>query len=122
MAKTRKSKNIKNKTLKQNISIGLKPFEQEFSKKIENVKTVKTSAFVKELLSKFSPSSIKPTNDYYNYINYLWLKNIKLTNEQKYITQIDNFRLTQDKVYNELYTIITDYIKLKNRFSVLKIF
>jgi hypothetical protein len=63
------------------------------------------------LLDDFSPTNIKPTNDYYNFINFQWLKQIKLTEQQKYLTQIDDFRLTQDKVYGQLNEIIVNYIK-----------
>ena len=70
--------------------------------------------FVKQLLSKFAPHSIKPENDFYDYINYQWLKNVSLEDQQKYIVQIDDFRLAQDKVYHELDTIILDYIKNHN--------
>ena len=74
----------------------------------------KKKAFVKQLLSKFAPHSIKPENDFYDYINYQWLKNVSLESQQKYITQIDNFRLTQHQVYEELNGIILDYIKNNN--------
>jgi len=39
------------------------------------------------------------------------IKNISLKKQQKYITQIDDFRLTQDRVYKDLNIIILDYIK-----------
>ena len=125
---TRTKKNvIKKNTTKKNITkqylalcpIGLKPFEQKFSKTFSK-KNLKTSnqeqvkQFVKELLTKFAPHSIKPENDFYDYINYNWLKNITLEERQKYIVEIDDFRLTQDKVYGELNKIILDYIKTHN--------
>jgi hypothetical protein len=62
-------------------------------------------------LSKFSPNSIKPKNDFYDYINYQWLKNVSLEQQQKYIVQIDDFRLAQDTVYRQLNEIILEYIK-----------
>jgi putative endopeptidase len=99
--------------------IGLKPFEYEFSKKITPNQLRLSSSkskqnFVKQLLSKFAPNSIKPENDFYDFINYQWLKNVSLEEQQKYIVQIDNFRLAQDKVYHELDKIIIDYIKSHN--------
>lgn len=123
MVKTRKNKSKKNISKKHNKStelcpIGLKPFEEEFSKKMmKNNQLKKTSSerkktFVKQLLSKFAPNSIKPENNFYDYINYQWLKNVTLENQQKYITQIDNFRLTQHQVYEELNEIILNYIKI----------
>ena len=52
-----------------------------------------------------------PVNDFYSYINDRWIKTFKLDERQKYITQIDNFRLTQDKIYRELIVLVENYIK-----------
>jgi putative endopeptidase len=125
MTKTKKTitrKNVTKKNLKQNLElcpIGLKPFEENFSKTLSKGHLKKSSDlhkkhFVKQLLSKFAPNSIKPENNFYDYINYNWLKEVTLDEQQKYIVQIDDFRLTQDKVYRELNTIILDYIKSHN--------
>lgn len=121
MTKTlRKNNNTNNKTKKM-CPISLKPFEKTFSleltkkeKSVRNIETFKKKEFGRELLSRFAPSSIKPNNDFYDYINYLWLKNVSLEKQQKYIVQIDDFRLAQDKVYGELNTIILDYFKHNN--------
>lgn len=110
--------NSNNRTKKM-CPIGLKPFEAKYSiqlakkekKSLRNIETSKKVEFAKELLSRFAPSSIKPNNDFYDYINYLWLKNVSLEKQQKYIVQVDNFRLAQDKVYKELHDIIVDYFK-----------
>jgi putative endopeptidase len=122
MVKTQKKgvkKNVTKKNKNIDCPIGLKPFEEEFNKKINKLQLKKTSierkkAFVKQLLSKFAPHSIKPENDFYDYINFQWLKNVSLESQQKYITQIDDFRLTQHQVYEELNGIILDYIKNNN--------
>jgi len=122
MARTNKSKNNKMNVTKKNVKmcpIGLKPFEEEFSKKnsgpqLKKSSSEKKKAFVKQLLSKFAPNSIKPENSFYDYINYQWLKNVSLESQQKYITQIDDFRLTQHQVYEDLNGIILDYIKNNN--------
>jgi predicted metalloendopeptidase len=123
MVKTQ-NKRVKKSLTKKNTKmlicpIGLKPFEDEFNKKIPKLQLKKTSierkkAFVKQLLSKFAPHSIKPEDDFYDYINFQWLKNVSLESQQKYITQIDDFRLTQHQVYEELNGIILDYIKHNN--------
>jgi hypothetical protein len=112
---TRKNK-VTQKIKKNHCSISLKPFEENFSKtisskqlKISNKK--KKKEIVKELLTKFAPYSIKPNNDFYDYINYQWLKNVSLKKQQEYIVQIDDFRLAQDKVYHELDELILQYIK-----------
>jgi len=118
-------KNLKKNFTKKNkksldlCPIGLKPFEKNLTKKWDKrhlkVTSIKAKKeFVKELLSKFAPNSIKPQNNYYDYINYQWLKNVSLDKQQKYIVQIDDFRLTQDKVYHELNDIILDYVKKNN--------
>ena len=108
MTKTAKhKKNQNNKTKK--CPIGLKPFEANFSKilkakesqKLTSIETYKKHEFAKELLSRFAPSSIKANDNFYDYINYLWLKNVSLEKQQKYIVQIDDFRLAQDKVYQQ---------------------
>ena len=116
MTKTVKHKNSNNKTKK--CPIGLKPFMDNYISKNKYLLTKSNNEieqqFIKELLSKFAPHSIKPTDDFYDYINYQWLKNITLEEQQKYIVQIDDFRLAQDKVYHELDGIILDYIKNNN--------
>jgi predicted metalloendopeptidase len=127
MSKTKKNRNKNtnkrskhNKTRKNSkCPIGLKPFEEKFSLtlpkghlKVSSNK--KNKIFVKQLLSKFAPNSIKPENNFYDYINYQWLKNVSLEEQQKYIVQVDDFRLTQDKVYTQLNDIILEYIKTHN--------
>jgi predicted metalloendopeptidase len=111
--------NNKTKKTKYNCPIALKPFEKDYSKNMSKKQFQKTIAdtkkeFVKELLSTFAPSSIKPENDFYDYINYQWINKITLEKQQKYIVQIDPFRLAQDKVYNQLSDIILDYVKKNN--------
>ena len=126
MPKTYKKKYVKsnNKTSKNNkiCTVGLKPFERGFSlklakqevKKLRNIETYKKAEFAKELLSRFAPQNITPNNDFYDYINYLWLKNVSLEKQQEYIVQVDDFRLAQDKVYKELHNIIVHYFKTHN--------
>lgn len=86
-----------------------KPFEVEMSEtesiKFENLEK-KT---VSELRKAIAPSEIKAKDDFYSYINYKWLKEKQISEEQKYIVQVDDFRLLQDKVYRELIGIIKDY-------------
>ena len=130
MHKTVKKTNVRNKTKKKrpinpyqlipkNCPVGLEPFEKEFGKTISVKKLKWTNIqnkknFVKDLLSDFSPSHITPKNDFYSYINYLWLKNVSVTKQQEYIVQVDDFRLTQDKVYKQLNEIILEYVKTHN--------
>ena len=70
-----------------------------------------------ELFRKpFSPTTVTPRSDFYTYINYIWLMDTKkkafiAPKDQRYYVQIDDFRVTQDKVYRELIVIIEDHIK-----------
>jgi putative endopeptidase len=110
----KKKNNDKNKT--QKCRIGLKPFVSNYVTKYGKQFKVYSHGklldrFVKDLLSEYSPGSIKAKDNYYDHINYLWLKNVAVSDAQKYITQIDDFRLVQDRVYHELDGIILDYIK-----------
>jgi endothelin-converting enzyme/putative endopeptidase len=109
---------VKTKKTKANVEIGLKSFEANFEKTLSKdlVKSNKkiTSEFVKKLLSNFSPAHLKPNENFYDYINYKWLQKDYLSAEQKYIVQVDEFRLTQDKVYRQLNELILKYIKTNN--------
>ena len=69
---------------------------------------------IKDLKKAVSPSKINPQNDFYSYINERWLNEKELEEDQKYIVQVDSFRLVQDNVYRELLEIVNDYIKNNN--------
>ncbi len=114
--------NNNNKTKKCNFK-SYYPFENEYSKtlskknlKLSNKKNIKK--FIQLLELKKKPK-VLPENDFYTFINYTWLEDksfdaIQLNKEQKYITQIDSFRLIQDKVALELADIINEYTKNNN--------
>jgi len=70
---------------------------------------------IKNLHTAVSPSDITPRDDFYSYINERWLKDFQIDKGQEYIVQVDNFRLTQDKVYHELLVIVNDYINASKR-------
>jgi len=65
---------------------------------------------ISDLKKAVNPSNIKPNQDYYSYINDRWINDLELPEEQKYIIQVDDFRLVQHKVYEELIQIIEDFI------------
>jgi hypothetical protein len=65
---------------------------------------------IRELKQAVNPYGIKANEDFYSYINDRWIKNFELDKSQKYIVQVDDFRLVQDKVYRELIEIIKNYI------------
>lgn len=53
-------------------------------------------------------------NDFFTYINEIWLDELKLNNQIKYLTKIDDFRITQYKVFDQMETIINNYITQHN--------
>jgi len=65
---------------------------------------------IDDLKKSVSPSNMKPNQDYYSYINDRWLSEMQITEEEKYIVQVDEFRITQHKVYVQLIQIIEDFI------------
>jgi len=97
------------------------PEYQTFEDKIEklfkkNKINIVSSSYnlEKQILHDFDDAiketSITPQDDFYSYINEKWLKNINLESSQKYIVEIDDFRIVQDKVYRELIQIIENYL------------
>jgi putative endopeptidase len=56
-----------------------------------------------------SPPGISAQNDYFTYINYLWIKQqseqISKSKDKKYYVQVDNFRVVQEKVFYEIINI-----------------
>ena len=92
-----KNKN-KNKTLKKH---NKKYLVENYSEKY----------FLMNVTKAMKPSYIKLKNDFYSYINKSWLKEFKVEETQKYINQVDDYRITQDKVYRELLDIALNYTK-----------
>ena len=66
---------------------------------------------LRDIHEALNTSKYNPVNDFYSYINDRWIKNIKLDDTQKYIVQIDDFRLTQDKIYKQLIVLVENYLK-----------
>jgi predicted metalloendopeptidase len=107
------TKKLFHKKEKCTSELGLKPFELNFSKKM-NLKQSKN--YQKELIKAFhipfAPRHVTPRSDYYTYINNIWIEQTsKAEKKDKYYTQIDDFRLTQDKVYKQLIDIVKQYVK-----------
>ena len=63
---------------------------------------------VKLFNTPFAPNAIKSNDDFYTYIDYKWIKEKTIFAKQnvKFYAQLDNFRITQEKVYYELIDII----------------
>lgn len=66
---------------------------------------------VEQLKQAVNTKGVQPNQDFYSYINDRWISNYELTEKQKYIIEVDDFRIVQDKVYRELIEIIEEYIK-----------
>jgi len=68
---------------------------------------------IKAFHTPYAPSKITARSDYYTYINYSWIseRTEELKKKQKFYTQIDSFRMTQEKVLYELIDIVKEYIK-----------
>jgi predicted metalloendopeptidase len=122
MSLTKKNRKQKNKTKKErhqnkcNTSFDTyNTFEDKFEKVYGDIFASKDfnleKTIIKELKQAVSPSNINPQNDFYSYINERWINEKEIEEEQKYIVQIDSFRLVQDKVYKELLDIVDEYIK-----------
>jgi predicted metalloendopeptidase len=130
--KTKKSGN-KTKKIRNNVTKYLTPEQQAvlckessntfntFEDKVEelfkkNKMDVVSTSFnlekqiVSELKEAVNPKGVQPNQDFYSYINDRWITDYELTKQQQYIVQVDDFRITQDKVYRELIVIIENYI------------
>jgi putative endopeptidase len=89
-------------------------FEDKIDKIFGDVFTSKTFNLEKSIIKDFkkavNPLGIRPQDDFYSYINDRWIKDLQIKEEQKYIVQVDSFRLVQDKVYIQLLEIIKNEI------------
>ena len=115
--KTKKINNIQNKTkknIKMDIVVYKTPFES-FEKKVEKKDLVrinnKTKLRDKEFLHFMKEKkTINPKEDYYNYINNYWNKDILLTKKERYLTEINDITLVQNKVFHQINDIYSDII------------
>lgn len=116
---TKKQKKYNNKTRKISYRTFIK-FEKEYSKniperklKISNEKI--NDEYIKLLKKEFHiPKDINPQNNFYGYINYNWLNKTKFNNKFKYITEVDNVRIIQTNVFEQIYNLLNNYIKKNN--------
>lgn len=81
-------------------------------------KTIKNTkqSIIKIINIPFTNKDITPNNDFYDFINFDSIKKLEkkyknISNNEKYYVQVDDFRITQDKVNNELVKIIENVIK-----------
>ena len=107
------SKTIKKLACKEEVKVGFKSIENEYeSSKYytpDKANLNSQNKLVKMLNTPFSPSKLTAKNDYYNYINYQWLKEQDKDTKKKFFVQVDNFRIVQEKVYYEIIELVKDY-------------
>ena len=119
MAKNTRSNNKKKflKTLKRlpciaDKHVGFKSIEEEYEKSKfytpDKANLNSQNKLVKMLNTPFSPSHLTAKSDYYNYINYQWLKEQDKDMKKKFFVQVDNFRIVQEKVYYEIIELVKD--------------
>lgn len=90
----------------------LEGFEDQFEKDHKDVLSKKNDVqkrIISDLNKAISPSKFTPQDDFYSYINERWISETKIEDKFKYIVQVDDFRLTQDKVYRQLLDIVEEY-------------
>lgn len=87
-------------------------FEEEYEKSaiFKNKSLIGINEELNEIFKKHrTPKDINPQNDYFTYINYLWIKQqhekLDKNVEKKYYVQIDDFRMTQEKVFYQIIDI-----------------
>lgn len=94
--------------------------EDVYKKKFQNKISRSYKEMQKNLMHAFnipfSPSSITPQTDFYTWINYRWIKDTvkkykSKDTKNRYFVEVDIFRLTQDKVYRELFVLVKNYIE-----------
>ena len=69
--------------------------------------------FSKVLKIPYASSEITANQDFYTYINYRWIQDTAFISKKtrKYYSQIDDFRVTQEKVYYDVINLVKKYIK-----------
>jgi putative endopeptidase len=137
-----KIKKMMNKTRKKLVpkdALALCPqrfvhIEDNYTKKFQNKIARSYKEMQKNLLHAFnipfSPSAITPQTDFYTWINYRWIKDTvkKYKNKDtpnRYFVEVDIFRLTQDKVYRELFVLVKKFIdneKSKKRDAINNVY
>jgi predicted metalloendopeptidase len=121
ITKKNKSNNNKsnksNKTKKRNENPNrniIQPFENRIEKMFKGFSSTEyhlEKEILKNLKKAVSPSKITPQDDFYSYVNERWLKDYKVEKSQKYIVEVDNFRIVQDKVFRELLEIVKSFVQ-----------
>ena len=112
------NKRSKNKTCKNEPYQTYKPFEKQLGLDFKNNKLNEEliipqlkNQLLKDLKKAVNLHNVKPSDNFYDYINQRWLDNSFDNNNYKYLVQYDNFRVVQENVYGELLKILDDFLK-----------
>lgn len=110
-----------NETKRQDCELAFGSFEGEASN--PKYDSPIEESLIKLLNTPFAPKTIKPTSDYYTYINDEWIKRTAKElkpQKGKFYVQVDDFRIAQESVYYQLIDIVKDYTKnVKSKRSTL---
>lgn len=79
--------------------------------KYENVSKARLANYVYR-----SDIHMGPNDDFYTYVNSTWLRDemLAITDSPKYYVKDDDFRVTQDEVYNETIELVEEYAASKS--------
>jgi putative endopeptidase len=91
------------KGTKKSCPIPLKSFEEDYEP-TDNALEILSEKLKEEPDKKTE----LPNDNFYNFINTEWINKIDLEESSKYISQIDDFRVVQHKVYNELIDLVKE--------------
>jgi len=88
------------------------------------------AALVRAFKIPFSPSLVTPQSDFYTYINFRWIQDSTKKYQSKdttnrYFVEVDVYRLTQNRVYKELFDLVKKYVateKSKKRDKINKVY
>lgn len=93
----------------------LPSFEEKYGKEHKHEKEW-VEDLTKTLNFGYIPKNINYKSDFYEFINYKWLKDKhkELKNKKFYYVKIDTFRVLQNNTYIEIHNLLEKYIKDNN--------
>ena len=115
---TQKKLNIENATTDGKIEVLKRLFRADNLKKLEEIPNDRKDyeKFTNILKNDFAElkkhKEYRANEDYYNHVNYAWIdsQSEKIKKDPKYYVEIDDFRIIQDKVYDEVLSYTDKYI------------
>jgi len=118
---TGKSNSLKRKKLDAikllHQDVGFNSFEHEYEelpqfKDVSFEQNIHTIQKLGNLINpKFAPDEYLPQDNFYKYINYSWDTSMKTKYKKEYFVQLDDFRLVQKKVYEQVMELVKNFIQ-----------